>query len=191
MSRDEHEALVRVVEASEPSPRGDAARLALAEDRETIRDLIMTYGYLEDARRWDEMLALYTDDIVRVLAGSLVETVRGKPALRARLVTPVMEAVSGRTAAAPEQLERLGLRHLMWGDVVRVAPDRQTATAAVQYTLVATAEGPDGHRRGSHEGSYVFEFRREDGSWKFSRQVIVTNNAHNPMFAASNERSDG
>jgi hypothetical protein len=102
-----------------------------------------------------------------------------------------MEAVSGRTAATQDQLDRLGLRHLMWGDVVRVAPDRRTATAAVQYTLVATADGLDGYRRGSHEGSYVFEFRREDRRWKFCRQVIVTNNAHNPMFAATSRPSDG
>ena len=38
----------------------------------------MAYGYLEDARRWDDMLALYTDDIERELAGSLTEIVRGK-----------------------------------------------------------------------------------------------------------------
>ena len=191
MSHDELEALVRVADASQTAPRDDAARVALAEDRQAIRDLIMAYGYLEDARRWDEMLSLYTEDIVRVLAGSLVESVQGKPALRARLVTPAMEAASGRPAAGPEQLARLAVRHLIWGDVVRVAPDRRTATAAVQYTLVATADGPDGYRRGSHEGSYVFEFRREDGRWKFCRQVIVTNNAHNPMFAASTEPSDG
>ena len=59
------------------------ARVARAEARQQIRDLIMVYGYLEDARRWDDMLALYTDDIERVLAGSLVETVQGKAALPA------------------------------------------------------------------------------------------------------------
>lgn len=182
---DELDALLRVAAAPQLRPGDASERVALAEDRHAIRDLVMTYGYLEDARRWDDMVSLYTDDIVRVLAGSLVETVEGKPALRARLVSPVMEATSGRPAAAGAELERLDLRHLMWGDIVHVSPDRRTATAAVHYTLVATANGPDGHRRGSHEGSYLFEFRREAGRWKFSRQVIVTNNAHNPMFAAT------
>ena len=160
------------------------ARVARAEARQQIRDLIMVYGYLEDARRWDDMLALYTDDIERVLAGSLVETVQGKAALRARLVDPVMAAKSGAAAAPRTEVERLGLRHLMFGEVIRIADDGTRATATLQYILVATRDGADGQRRGSHEGSYVFDFRRIDGEWRFCRQLIVTNNAHNPMFRA-------
>jgi len=49
---------------------------------------------------------------------------------------------------------------------------------------VATRDEASGHRRGSHEGSYVFDFRKLAGQWRFSRQLIVTNNAHNPMFRA-------
>jgi hypothetical protein len=160
------------------------ARLEAAEAREMIRDLIITYGYLEDARRWDDMLAMYTEDIERVLAGSLVETVRGKAALRDRLITPVMEAKSGRAAASPVTVARLGLRHLMFGEVIRLGDDGLTATAAVRYQLVATSEEDGGFRRGAHEGSYVFDFRKEDGTWKFCRQLILTDNAYNPMFRA-------
>jgi hypothetical protein len=180
------EARALLAAATRPErPRADlAARVALAEARHEIRDLIMVYGYLEDARRWDDMLALYTDDIERVLAGSLVETVRGKAALRARLVDPVMAAKSGAAAASRAEVEQLGLRHLMFGEVIRIGDDGTTATAAVQYVLVATRDDADGHRRGSHEGSYVFDFRRVDGAWRFRRQLIVTNNAHNPMFRA-------
>ncbi|HEX6311231.1 MAG TPA: nuclear transport factor 2 family protein, partial [Acidimicrobiia bacterium] len=143
-----------------------AARLAAAEDRAAIRDLIMRYGYLEDARRWDDMLDLYTDDIERVLAGSLVETIRGKAALRERLVSPVMEAKSGAAAASRARVEQLRLRHLMTGEVIRVAGDGTEATAAVQYVLVATREDEHGFRKGSHEGSYRFDFRKEHGRWK-------------------------
>jgi len=185
VSGDEPGTLARAACTREDAPSSIDERLDRLEDRHTIRDLIMTYGYLEDARRWDDMLTLYTDDIVRVLAGSLVESVQGKAALRERLITPVMEARSGRPAAAAADLERLALRHLLWGEVIRIAPDGRTAIAAVQYTLVATRDGPDGFRRGSHEGSYRFDFRNEDGRWKFSRQLIVTNNAHNPMFSAA------
>lgn len=158
-------------------------RLDRAEAREQIRDLIMAYGYLEDARCWDDMLAMYTDDIERVLAGSLVETVTGKAALRERLVAPVMRTKSGVASASPDQATELGLRHLMFGDVIRIADDGTSATAAVQYVLVATRDGgAGGFERGSHEGSYVFDFRKERGAWRFCRQLIVTNNAHNPMF---------
>lgn len=58
----------------------------------------MRYGYLEDARRWDDMLALYTDDIERVLAGSLVERVQGKAALRERLFRPEMVSTTIKQA---------------------------------------------------------------------------------------------
>ena len=158
--------------------------LTRLEDRAQIYDLVMAYGYLEDARQWDGMLALYTDDIERELAGSLTEVVRGKAELRDRLVTPVMEAKSGRVAASREQVEQLGLRHLIFSVAVEVAADGTTARASAQYILVATRDGAAGFERGSHEGSYEFEFRKVDGVWKFSRQLIVTNNAHNPMFAA-------
>jgi 3-phenylpropionate/cinnamic acid dioxygenase small subunit len=182
-----HEEVAALVDtATRPERRRDTLeeRIELAEARRAIRDLIMSYGYLEDARRWDDMLAMYTDDIERVLAGSLVETIRGKEALRDRLITPVMATKSGVASATRDQVERLGLRHLMFSDVIRIADDGRTATAAVQYVLVATRDDRDGHRRGIHEGSYVFDFRNEHGIWKFSRQLIVTNNAHNPMFRA-------
>jgi len=171
------------------SPTGADARLTRLEDRARIHDLVMAYGYLEDARHWDDMLALYTDDIERELAGSLTEVVQGKAELRDRLVAPVMEAKSGRVAASREQVEQLGLRHLIFSVVIDVDADGSTASASAQYILVATRDGAGlehgaGFERGSHEGSYQFEFRKVDGEWKFSRQLIVTNNAHNPMFSA-------
>ena len=181
---DEHEArtVLDAVLRTEPVRGTVEESLQAAEDREAIRDLIMRYGYLEDGRRWDDMLALYTDDIERVLAGSLVERVQGKAALRERLFRPVMVSKTGQPGAGQDDLDRLGLRHLMVSDVIRLSDDGGSAVAAVQYTMVATREDADGFRRGSHEGSYVFEFRKDAGAWKFSRQVIITDNAHNPMF---------
>ncbi|HSO96397.1 MAG TPA: nuclear transport factor 2 family protein [Acidimicrobiia bacterium] len=182
MDQLEERAVLDAVLRTQPRHATVEASLQAAEDRETIRDLIMRYGYLEDGRRWDDMLALYTDDIERVLAGSLVERVQGKAVLRERLVRPVMVSKTGQAGAGQDELDRLGLRHLMVSDVIRVSDDGRHAVAAVQYTMVATREDADGFRRGSHEGSYVFEFRKEAETWKFSRQVIITDNAHNPMF---------
>jgi ketosteroid isomerase-like protein len=178
----EVDALLAVVQRQERARTTTEDRLRAIEDREAIRALIMTYGYLCDARRWDELLDLYTDDIERVLAGSLVERVRGKADLRAKLVAPTLERRTGDGAPPPpEQLEALGLRHLMASDVIRLGDDGTTATAAVQYQMVATSEA-GGFRRGAHEGSYVFDFRKDDGRWRFCRQYIVSDNAHNPMF---------
>src|SRR5450759_648394 len=103
---EETELLAAVTRPEEPR-RTPEAQLDAAEDREAIRDLIMRYGYLEDARRWDDMLALYTDDIERVLAGSLVERVQGKAALRERLFRPVMVSTTGQAGAAPGEPGRL------------------------------------------------------------------------------------
>ena len=183
MNVDEIEALLTVVQRPERPRTTVEERVQALEDRDEIRGLIMAYGYLCDARRWDELLELYTDDIERVLAGTLVERVQGKAALREKLVAPTLEHRTGEgSAPPPSALEQLGLRHLMASDVVRLGDDGVTATAAVQYQMVATAEDAQGFRRGAHEGSYVFDFRKDDGRWRFSRQFIVSDNAHNPMF---------
>lgn len=183
MNGDEMRALLDVVQRPERARVNPEERLQALEDRNAVRALIMEYGYLCDARRWDDLLALYTDDIERVLAGSLTERVQGKAALREKLVAPTLERRSGGgEPPPPEQLEALGLRHLMASDVVRLGDDGSTATAAVQYQLVATADDDRGFRRGAHEGSYVFDFRKEAGTWRFCRQYIVSENAHNPMF---------
>jgi hypothetical protein len=183
MNATEIDALLEVVNRDERRRETTDERITALEDRQAVRDLIMVYGYLCDARRWDDLLALYTDDIERVLAGSLTERVQGKGALREKLVAPTLQRATGDgSAPPPEQLVTLGLRHLMASDVIRLSDDGTTATAAVQYTLVATADDERGFRRGSHEGSYVFDFRKEDGVWRFSRQVVVSDNAHNPMF---------
>jgi len=179
----EIDALLEVVQRPEHERHTTEERVQALVDRQQIRDLIMMYGYLCDARRWDELLELYTDDIERVLAGSLTERVQGKAALREKLVAPTLERASGEgSAPPPSHLEALALRHLMASDVVRLAADGLTATAAVRYQMVATSDDERGFRRGAHEGSYVFDFRKVDGEWKFCRQFIVSDNAHNPMF---------
>jgi SnoaL-like domain len=183
MNAAEIDALLEVVTRRERPRTTPDERITAVEDRRTIRDLIMVYGYLCDARRWDDLVALYTDDIERVLAGSLTERVQGKATLREKLVSPTLKRTDGDgTAPPPEYLVTLGLRHLMASDVIRLSDDGTTATAAVQYTMVATAEDERGFRRGSHEGSYVFDFRKEAGVWRFSRQLVTSDNAHNPMF---------
>ena len=97
-----------VIRMSERARDAIDDRIQALEDRRAIRELVMRYGYLEDARRWDDMLALYTDDIERVLAGTLVETVRGKAALRERLVTPVMRSKTGEAAASASRSSSSG-----------------------------------------------------------------------------------
>jgi ketosteroid isomerase-like protein len=179
----EIDALLEVVTRAERPRTTLEERLQALEDRQAIRDLVMAYGYLCDARRWDDLLELYTDDIERVLGGSLTEEVKGKANLREKLVAPTLKHRSGDGGApAVSHLERLELRHLMASEVIRLSDDNTTATAIAQYTMVATSDDKRGFRRGTHEGSYVFEFRKDHGTWKFCRQLVVSDNAHNPMF---------
>ena len=186
MSADEEAALLAALALPEAPCANAEERLRALEDERAIRDLIHRYGYLCDARRWDELLELYTDDIERTLGGTLREHVKGKPALRAKLVAPTLERKRAGDAAAPppDRLLALSFRHLMASEVVRrTSPDE--ATAVVQYTLVATCDDGREPSRGAHEGSYIFRFRRgPDGRWRFCAQTIFSDNARNPMFQA-------
>jgi hypothetical protein len=181
---DENGALLEVLALTEAPPTTLEERIARIEDREQIRELVMRYAYLCDARQWDDLLDLYTDDIERVLGGTLTEQVRGKEALRALLVAPVLPRKDAGAAGPPpaSKLATYALRHLVADEIIRIAGDGRTATAAVAYSLVAV--DPADERRGQHEGAYVFSFRKVDGAWKFSRQVIFSNNAMNPLFRA-------
>lgn len=177
--------IFEVVQRPRPRPTSLEDRLALIEAEAEIRDLVAAYGYLCDDRRWDQLVMLYTEDIERVLCGSLDEIVHGRDELKALLERPVLPRAggSGSEAPSPEELEQLELRHLTCNVVVRVGPDRRTAAAVAYYQLGATRGDGDRLERGVHEGTYVFEFVRTDDGWRFSRQLIASNNATNPLFS--------
>lgn len=185
MTDDEIDQLLAVVRAPEPQPTDLEERVQRLEDVRRITDLLLEYGWLEDASRWDDLLELCTDDVERVLAGSLNERVTGKAALRAVLVAPVMPRKSGDGGPPPvEQINAYEVRHLINPPVVRVGGD--TATVVASYSLVATTGDGPTFRRGEHEGGYVFELRRGGPrGWRVSRMLIITENARNPLFNAA------
>ena len=186
MTTDEEQELLAALALPEAPCASAEERLRALEDEREIRELVRLYGYLCDARRWDDLLALYTDDIKRTLGGTLREHVKGKAALREKLVAPTLERRRADDAAAPppDRLLALSFRHLMASEVVR-RTSADEATAVVQYTLVATRDDGVEPSRGAHEGSYVFRFRRgRDGRWRFCAQTIFSDNARNPMFRA-------
>jgi hypothetical protein len=157
-----------------PRPTGDPQ---LLEAEAEVRDLIMRYAYLQDLGRFDELLELCTDDVERVLSGTLDQHARGREDLRAKLAEPVR--VAGQDAVLEPADVRS--RHLITDEVVRVAADGTHAAAVAQFAVVLTP-GQGEFRRGQHEGTYVFEFRKEGGTWRFSRQVIESNTARNPLM---------
>src|SRR4051812_16533638 len=169
MKDDELAAILDVVSIPERARLSIEERVELLEAHRTITDLVMLYGWLCDARRWDELLELYTDDFERTLLGTLDEKVKGKEKLRALYEHPQLPR-SGDTAGPPpaDQINTYELRHLIHPPVVRVADDGQTATVAAVYSLVASSGDGSSYRRGEHEGGYIFGMRRErDGRWMF------------------------
>ena len=82
--------IIEIFQKPEPVRSTLEERVQAIEDREAIRQVLIGYGYLCDARRWDELLEHYTDDIERVLGGTLTERVKGKEALRKLYVAPAL-----------------------------------------------------------------------------------------------------
>ncbi len=171
--------LLGIVGRPRPRPADADALVRLLDDEAALRDLIMRYAFLQDLGRFDEFLALCTDDVERVLSGTLDQHARGKDDLRAKLAEPV--TVAGEHAVlAPADVRS---RHLITDEVIRVADDGAHAAAVAQFAVVLTpAQGE--FRHGQHEGTYLFEFRKEDGVWRFSRQVINSSTARNPLMRA-------
>jgi len=172
---------IEIVQRPEPPRPTIEERIQAIEDRQAIRDVLMLYGYLCDARRWDELLEHYTDDIERVLAGTLTERVQGKEELRKLYVAPALPHAGEGEAPPAAQLQSYELRHLIVGDVVRLDASGMRAWAVAAYSLVASSDD-DGFRRGQHEGGYIFEMRKDDGRWRVCRMTVFSENARNPLF---------
>jgi hypothetical protein len=178
--------ILDVARMPEPPRESLEARVALMEDHRALTDLVMLYGWLCDARRWDELLDHYTDDFERTLLGTLDEHVKGKEKLRELYVAPALPRAGDGAGPPPaSEINAYELRHLIHPPVVRVADDDQTATVAAVYSLVASSgDGPD-FRRGEHEGGYIFGMRREDGRWRFESMIVISENARNPLFSVA------
>ncbi len=190
MDAREWEAVLDVLRRREAPRRTLEERIQLLEDKEQIRDLVMRYGFLTDAKRYDELFELYADDVERELGGTLQELVQGKDALMEVMRRPRLPRKNGVAGdvAPPEKIRAQEMHHLTVGEVIRVADDGTEAWVAAQFTMVKVIDDPDPTKvqRGAHEGIYVFRFRKVGDEWKFARLHVITNNAHNPLYQAAN-----
>jgi hypothetical protein len=185
MDVEELELLLDVVRRPERPRTTVEERLQLLEDHRRIADLVMAYGWLCDARRWDELLELYTDDFERFLLGTLEEHLVGKEALRAAYERPVLPRKGGAGGLGDDtRPESLEIRHMIHPPVIRVSDDGDHAHVAAVYGMVVTSGDGPAVRRGEHEGGYLFELRREPEGWRFCRMSVISENARNPMFWA-------
>jgi len=145
-------------------------RLLRLEDERAARDVVMRYGHFLDAKRWDDLFALFTDDAVRLLGGSFEQTTNGRAALRALYDTPA------NNAADADQV-----RHHYASEIVRLSESGDTASVVAYYTVHLTGQR-DGRRvRGTHQGVSHFTLRKVDGQYRIGRQVNISDIAHNPL----------
>jgi hypothetical protein len=163
-------------------PSDIEGKLQLFEDHRRITELIMAYGWLCDAREWDELLELYTDDFERTLSGLLDEHLVGKDALREAYFRPVLPRKDSDGGPPPaEQLNTYEINHLIHPPIVRIDGDSAHATTVAH--MAATSDNGVDIKRGTHEAAYIFEFRREaDKGWRFSRMEVISENPRNPLF---------
>jgi uncharacterized protein (TIGR02246 family) len=128
--------------------------------REAIRDVIARYNLCGDSGRFDEMLALFTDDATLVTDGTPYDGVAAIRALFAKAARP-----------APQRI-----RHFTSTHVVEVDGDRATARC---YFQVLTSSGLD------HWGRYRDELVRVGGRWLFSRRDVRVDGMTPGGWAAS------
>jgi hypothetical protein len=120
-------------------------RAARLNDQAEVTNLLDTYGYAVDHKRWDEAADLFAKD--GTLELGLQGVYVGKASIR-----------QGLAVGAPGG-ERND--HLYLQTVVSVAPDRLTANARGVELVMSSASGGE-----LQEGTFENTFSRQDGSWK-------------------------
>lgn len=131
-----------------------AKRVQLLEDREAIRDLILTYGAAHDNRDYRTFANLFAREGEWI--GGL-GSAKGPEA--------IFELMN-RTIGHNPRPEGSGTFHIMANERIEIDGDR--ATARTQWLYIAP--GSDRAPRMVYLGHYDDEFVREDGQWKFLRR---------------------
>lgn len=134
-------------------PADLAARIALLEDREAIRELIARYGPLADAGDCAGAAALWTDDGVYEVGGFGSYT--GRAAIQALL-----------EGEGHQGLIHGGAAHVLSPPVIDLDGDRATART---YSVVFRKSGDnwEAHRASAN----MWHLVRVAGEWKVARRV--------------------
>lgn len=174
----------------ETAPLHERERTGLEEklqfviDKQRIAEMIHEYAFACDSRRWDVLQELYDADIERVMSGTLNETVRGRDNLIALHANPALPRAEGVEMEKRDltKIKGLEIRHLVGTQMIRIGDDDQSAWALCHYQMALVGQENDRWEHGLHEGTYLFSFSKATGAWRFTRHLIWTNNAANPMF---------
>jgi ketosteroid isomerase-like protein len=185
-----------VIRMVEREPTTFEERVARLEAKEAIHDVMMRYGHFSDARDTEGVLALYTDDVERVLIGTLDERVRGKDTLRELYRNPVLPTKDGRSLGEASRYKRgrkTTVRHMFAAPLIRLSDDGDEGWLTSYFTLVRSVASDEGFERHVHEGTYTFTFVRTDEGWKISKMVVDTEIGHDRGYnpAAATKQGAG
>jgi len=123
--------------------------------REAIRDLVARYSVAGDRGRFDDLIALFTDDGLLELPEG--RSARGRDAIRAFL--------SDTGARLREATTRPVIRHHVTTHQIDVASASEATGTA--YFFVVTERGPD------HWGRYRDRYACVDGTWRFAHRKVT------------------
>jgi ketosteroid isomerase-like protein len=173
-----------VIRMPEKRPTSLEERIARLEAKEAIHDVMMRYGQLSDSRDTEGVLALYTDDVERVLTGTLDERIKGKDTLRELYRNPVLPTKDGKSLgnASRRQGRRMTVRHMFAAPVIRLSDDGTEGWLVAYFTLVRSVDSEAGFERHQHEGTYTFSFVKQGDEWKISKMIVDTEIGHDRGF---------
>jgi 3-phenylpropionate/cinnamic acid dioxygenase small subunit len=123
-------------------------------DKLAIHELLSKYCFHLDLRQWDKFRPLFTDDAEWIAPYAHAKTGDEVTALMDSLIPPAGEGPNRK--------------HFVSNLVVELSGD--TATGRSNFVVLREAEGgiiP------SVVGTYVDEYRREDGRWKFRKRDVL------------------
>jgi SnoaL-like domain len=137
--------------------------MSVTDDIVAIQMLKSEYVFAVDERRWDDLLAICTDDIV--VDGSVVSGTVWSGKAQVRASYEQYHGDIGAVGGSP------GIAHITVNPLIRVTGD--TATGKYYFVPAHWGWDPDEHGVGWHGvGLYEEDYVRDSTGWKIKRIVI-------------------
>ncbi|MEF8900117.1 MAG: nuclear transport factor 2 family protein [Halovenus sp.] len=129
-------------------------RITTLEDRREIEELKHLYGYYIDKKRWDDLFALFTEDVRLEFSWEGMDSYEGRDSLE-----EYVESIES---------QRDFMSHMFHNPVIDIDGDE----AQGQWYFEAVLTDHDGNALWS-QGRYDDVYRRVDGEWKIHRVVTT------------------
>ena len=163
----------------EKQPTSLEERLDRLESKLEIMSIVNMYSQSHDLQDWDLFMDYCTDDIERVITGSVSSRDVGKQQLHEvykrgqRMARP-----DGTQVVYDPSIKR---KHMVVTPVARISDDGKMGWYSGYTSLVSTKDTPGGHVRSQHEAIILLTFVREGGRWKVKRMNLNTELGHDPL----------